>query len=94
MPKQNPRLAASNEPCDRTLASEPTTGVRTDTATQPGKVVHDPRGKAVYDLNVETGVFAGMNTIDVLGILNNPTLALDDESTLVPEWSGDPYNRR
>jgi hypothetical protein len=79
---------------DGTPANEASAGAHTDAQLLPGKVVHDPRGTAVYDWNVETGVFDGMKTIDLLDILDNPTLTLEDESVLTPEWSGDPYNRR
>jgi len=94
MPKSNLRRVISGELHEMTPANESSAGAPADNLTIPGKVVHDPRGTAVYDWNVATGEFAVMNTTDLLGILENPTLALEGEPTLLPEWSGDPYNRR
>ncbi len=60
-----------------------------------GKITHDSRGNAVWQWGVATGVFARIKTTELLGMLENPTLALEGECELAgAEWSGDPYNRR
>jgi len=61
-----------------------------------GRVKHDSRGTAIWDLGVATGVFAGFKSDDLLNMLENPTLALEGECAVsaVADWSGDPYNRR
>ena len=56
------------------------------------KIKLDPRGNAVWDLGVATGVFARLQSTDLLNMLDNPTLAL--EGAAVGDWAGDPYNRR
>lgn len=61
-----------------------------------GRVKHDSRGNAVWDLGVATGVFARFKSTDLLNMLENPTLALEGECTVsaAGDWAGDPYNRR
>ena len=93
MPKHNLRRVISGDVPDMTPANESNVGAHPNIPLQ-GKVVHDPRGTAVYDWNVETGVFAAMNPTDLLEILENPALALEGDTGRAPEWSGDPYNRR
>ena len=60
-----------------------------------GRVKHDSRGNAVWDWGVATGVFARIESADLLSMLENPTLALEGECTVsAADWAGDPYNRR
>jgi hypothetical protein len=60
-----------------------------------GKVKHDSRGNAVWDWGVATGVFARIESTELLSMLENPTLALEGECGLgAGDWAGDPYNRR
>ena len=94
MPKPNRKLPVADELRDMTPAHQSSASAPTDLPMLPGKVVHDLRGAAVYEWDVETAVFAAMDTADALGILDNPALALEIEPGLTPEWSGDPYNRR
>jgi hypothetical protein len=65
------------------------------TATSPrGKVVHDPRGNAIWDWAIETGVLAKTTAAELLRSLAEPipfTLELDADCTV--GWCGDPYNR-
>ena len=93
MPKSNVRRVVPGDVPDMIPANESNTGAHPQVNIQ-GKVVHDPRGTAVYDWNVETGVFAAMDATDLLDILDNPGLALEGDTGPIPEWSGDPYNRR
>lgn len=58
-----------------------------------GRVTHDPRGTAVWDWAVATGVLAGSKRADLLQMLDNPTLEIADEPELAVGWQGDPYNR-
>jgi hypothetical protein len=64
-------------------------------ATAPlGKVVHDPRGNAIWDWTIETGVLAKATVAELLSKLVDPmpmALELDIDSTA--HWCGDPYNR-
>jgi hypothetical protein len=60
-----------------------------------GKVTHDSRGNAVWDWGVATGVFARIESTELLSMLENPTLALEGECVVTEgDWAGDPYNRR
>jgi len=59
-----------------------------------GKVKHDARGTAVWDWDVATGVLAATKSVDLLQMLENPSLELEGNCAQAPEWSGDPYNRR
>ena len=60
-----------------------------------GRVKHDSRGNAVWDWGVATGVFARIESADLLHMLENPTLALEGERAVpTGDWAGDPYNRR
>jgi hypothetical protein len=59
---------------------------------QRGRVVHDPRGNAVWDWAIATGVLAKATTAQLLQSLGDTTvLALEGEA--IDGWSGDPYNR-
>jgi hypothetical protein len=58
-----------------------------------GRVVHDSRGNAVWDWAVATGVLASTKALDLLQMLDNPSLAIEGECELAHEWAGDPYNR-
>jgi hypothetical protein len=63
-------------------------------ASQLGKVVHDPRGNAIWDWAMETGVLAKATVAELLSKLADPmpiALELDMDSTA--HWCGDPYNR-
>jgi len=61
-----------------------------------GRVKHDSRGNAVWDWGVATGVFARIESADLLSMLENPTLALEGDRAVstAGDWAGDPYNRR
>jgi hypothetical protein len=73
-------------------ASTPVGADSADSAeVRGGKIKLDPRGNAVWDWGVATGVFARMKSTDLLNMLDNPTLALEAS---VGDWAGDPYNRR
>lgn len=65
----------------------------TNSGATGGKVKHDARGNAVWQWGVATGVFARIKSTELLSMLDNPSLALETEG-VVPEWAGDPYNRR
>ncbi|MBV6417930.1 MAG: hypothetical protein CMLOHMNK_02709 [Steroidobacteraceae bacterium] len=62
-----------------------------------GRVRHDERGNAVWDLAVSTGIFALENTSKLLKKLEAPELAIEDDRELrLEENKGrgyDPYNR-
>jgi hypothetical protein len=77
---------------NRMPARESNTGALGCLQTSAGKVVHDPRGTAVYDWAVATATFTSMSPSDLLGILDNTALKLEDESAPT-RWTGDPYNR-
>lgn len=60
-----------------------------------GRVVHDSRGNAVWQWGVATGVFARIQSNELLNMLADPTLSLEGEAAeATGEWAGDPYNRR
>ncbi|MGD9599531.1 MAG: hypothetical protein AB7G76_16430 [Steroidobacteraceae bacterium] len=63
-----------------------------------GRVRHDERGNAVWDLAVSTGVFALESTSKLLKRLDAPELKIDDDPELKLEddkgGGYDPYNRR
>lgn len=64
-----------------------------------GRVRHDERGNAVWDLAVSTGVFALESTSKLLKRLDAPELKIEDDKELEldDEKKGggyDPYNRR
>ncbi|MBV6423242.1 MAG: hypothetical protein NAOJABEB_01032 [Steroidobacteraceae bacterium] len=63
-----------------------------------GRVRHDERGNAVWDLAVSTGVFALESTSKLLKRLEAPELKIDDDHELKLEddkgGGYDPYNRR
>jgi len=58
-----------------------------------GKVVHDPRGNAVWDWAIATGVLAGTKATELLRMLDDPSLVIEG-GQLPCEWAGDPYNRQ
>lgn len=65
---------------------------------ESGRVRHDERGNAVWDLAVATGVFALESTAKLLKRLESPELKIEDEKDLKLEddkrGGYDPYNRR
>jgi len=65
---------------------------------ESGRVRHDERGNAVWDIAVATGVFALESTSKLLKRLEAPELKIEDDHELRIEddKSGgyDPYNRR
>jgi hypothetical protein len=68
-------------------------GSRTATA-HLGRVVHDPRGNAVWDWAIETGVLAKTTVNELLSKLVEPMpMALELDSDRAAHWCGDPYNR-
>jgi hypothetical protein len=60
-----------------------------------GRVVHDPRGNAVWDWAIETGVLAKATTAELLKKLADPAPFVLELETCVSGrgWGGDPYNR-
>ena len=60
-----------------------------------GKVTHDPRGNAVWDWDIATGVLARKSVAELISSLDAPgALALEnEEEEAVGGWAGDPYNR-
>jgi hypothetical protein len=63
-----------------------------------GRVRHDARGSAVWDLAITSGVFALESTAKLLKKLDAPELKLTDDEPLSLDDSKsggyDPYNRR
>lgn len=60
----------------------------------PGKVIHDPRGNAIWDWTIETGVLARATVDELLNRLIDPVaLGLERDADHNASWSGDPYNR-
>lgn len=64
-----------------------------DSPRPAGKVVHDARGTAIWDLGSGTGALAMGTRTGVLRMLNEPTLAIEGEREPCADWGGDPYNR-
>jgi hypothetical protein len=65
------------------------------TPPKGGKVVHDPRGNAVWDWAIETDVLATKTTADLLSTLNGTgRFKLELEGADAPDSGCDPYNRR
>jgi hypothetical protein len=59
-----------------------------------GRVTHDPRGTAVWDWAIATGVLAKATTEQLLNALGDAsTLSLEPSLQQSGGWSGDPYNR-
>lgn len=59
-----------------------------------GKVIHDPRGNAIWDWTIETGVLAKATVAELLGKLVDPMpMALELDLDAPAHWCGDPYNR-
>ena len=84
---------------ERTGSNEREWGLRErqlQQSTGNGRVVHDSRGNAVWQWGVATGVFARIQSNELLNMLEDPTLALEGEAAeaTAGEWAGDPYNRR
>jgi hypothetical protein len=64
------------------------------TSPQLGRVVHDPRGNAIWDWTIETAVLAQATVDDLLGRLVEPMqLGLEHDAEHNAYWCGDPYNR-
>lgn len=65
---------------------------------ESGRVRHDERGNAVWDIAVATGVFALESTSKLLKRLEAPELRIEDDKELELEddkgGGYDPYNRR
>lgn len=73
--------------------SPDTTGFEDQALDHPGgRVVHDARGRAMWDWAIATGVLAGKNAGALLQMLDNPELAIAGEA-FPRDWGGDPYNR-
>ena len=68
-------------------------GAAPQPGTPPGSVQHDTRGNAFWNWDVATGVLAGTKAIELLQLLDNPTLQLAGECDFATAWAGDPYNR-
>jgi len=61
---------------------------------QLGRVIHDPRGNAVWDWAIETTTLAQTTVEELLNRLVDPMpLALEGEGGSAMHWGGDPYNR-
>jgi hypothetical protein len=59
-----------------------------------GQVTHDPRGNAIWDWAMETGVLAKTTVAELLGKLVDPMpMALEHDVDDKARWCGDPYNR-
>ena len=59
-----------------------------------GKVVHDPRGNAVWDWAISTGVLAQKTVGELISTLHAPdSLELEPEPAPAQGFAGDPYNR-
>jgi len=90
-PKSGPPAASKPVPPARPTAAAPGEG-------GSGRVRHDERGNAVWDIAVATGVFALESTSKLLKRLEAPELKIEDDHELKIEddKSGgyDPYNRR
>jgi hypothetical protein len=64
------------------------------TSAQLGRVIHDPRGNAIWDWTIETAVLAQATVDELLGKLVDPmVLGLERDVERSTRWSGDPYNR-
>jgi hypothetical protein len=62
-----------------------------------GRVIHDPRGNAVWDWAIETGVLAKATVAELLNSLVNSMghpqpITLELEADKTGGGSGDPYN--
>ncbi len=63
-------------------------------SAQLGKVIHDPRGNAIWDWTIETGVLAKATVAELLNKLVDPMpMALEHDLDCNVRWCGDPYNR-
>jgi hypothetical protein len=62
-------------------------------ADRTGRIVHDPRGNAVWDWAMDTGVLAKATITDLLETLTPQPLTLELETPAPTAWAGDPYNR-
>lgn len=87
----------------RALKAPPPTPPPKPTPAAPGegtsgRVRHDERGNAVWDLAVSTGVFALEGTSKLLKRLEAPELRIEDDKKLDRKGDKgggyDPYNRR
>lgn len=93
----------NSDPRDRRLGVVSRTIAKLDETThklRTGRVRHDERGNAVWDMAVATGVFALESTTRLLKKLETPELKLDDggdkQLRIEDDRKGgyDPYNRR
>jgi hypothetical protein len=76
----------------RNLAFVPTP--QCDRIPARGRVVHDPRGNAVWDWAIATGVLAKKTVGELISTLHAPdSLKLESEAPSAQEFAGDPYNR-
>jgi hypothetical protein len=61
---------------------------------QLGRIVHDPRGNAIWDWAIETTTLAQATVEELLNKLVDPMpLSLENELETAVRWCGDPYNR-
>jgi hypothetical protein len=68
--------------------------LNTSATAQLGRVVHDPRGNAIWDWAIETTTLAQSTVEELLGKLMDPmSFALENEVENAVRWGGDPYNR-
>jgi hypothetical protein len=60
-----------------------------------GRVVHDPKGNAVWDWAIATGVLNNASIDDLIDTLTGAVyLSFEEGNPPAPgEWAGDPYNR-
>jgi hypothetical protein len=60
-----------------------------------GRVVHDPKGNAVWDWAIATGVLNNASIDDLIDTLTGAIyLSFAEGNPPAPgEWAGDPYNR-
>jgi len=76
------------------ITPEPYVRLESSATALLGRVVHDPRGNAVWDWAIETTTLAQATVEELLKKLVDPmplTLANEVESAV--RWCGDPYNR-
>jgi len=61
---------------------------------RPGRITHDPRGNAIWDWTIETGVLAKATVAELLGkLVDTLPMALEHDLDRDARWCGDPYNR-
>ena len=69
--------------------------IDTSATAELGKVIHDPRGNAIWHWALEAGTLAQTTVEELLGKLIDPLpFALQElEAEEDGQWAGDPYNR-